>query len=342
MKKILFSIVFLASLFNSFAQLTCATAIPITTNSTINVPQITGTYPGLCWKFNSRDFTGPNAIWYRYTASTNGEVTINADLPQNVSPYSTDQRVTIAIGTSCTTLTCYGAQDDISSNNFHVNYTFPVSAGTTYYIIWDDRWDSNGFVFNFSFNPVSCVRPSDTCVLPPTNITDSSATLSWIPAIGSPASYQVYLPSDNVVFDTNSNTVSITNIYTEDSVYYLSSICSNWSGQQFYAGPFPLYLAVSLPYSNNFDFEVNDNFLSSSSFTTHTNPSSSWSLVENWGVSQAHSGTKFYISSSSTTSATNKYLFSRAIKLQANEQVNMTFYTSRGPGTQYTPQVLKV
>jgi len=332
MKKLLLSSILLLVSLSSFAQLTCATATPITADGTITVPAITGTYQALCWGTAA---TAPNAIWYSYIATANGEVTINADLPQNVAPSSVDQRVSIATGT-CATLACYAGQDDVSDTNYNVNYTFPVTSGTTYYIVWDDRWDANGFDFDFTFAAVSCVRPSDLSVLAPSNITSNSANLSWSAAIGNPASYDVefgavgFVQGTGTSVNTLTTSTPVSGVANTNSDFYLRSNCG--STQSAWVGPFSLFLAVNLPYSNNFDGVAPQTYADGFS--------GAWGLGNTTGGAQ--SGTIYYFSGSSTTVATNSNLFTRALNLQANEQVTLTFYTRLGSatGTQQSLRVL--
>jgi hypothetical protein len=121
MKKLLLSLTLMFGSFASFAQLTCATATPITADGTITCAAITtGTYVGTCAA--NGNTTNPNAVWFKYTATADGEVTINSDLAQNVAPFSTDTRVSVFIGT-CTTLQCYSGLDDIDAANYFTNLT---------------------------------------------------------------------------------------------------------------------------------------------------------------------------------------------------------------------------
>ena len=333
MKKLLLSLTLMFGSFASFAQLTCATATPITEDGTISVPDITGTYQALCWGSAA---TGPNAIWYSFTATANGEVTINADLPQNDgTTFSNDQRVSIATGT-CAALVCYGGQDDIDDANYNVNYTFPVASGTTYYIVWDDRWLATGFDFDFTFDSaVSCIRPSDLSVTAPTSITNNSANISWGDAIGSPASYDVefgdfgFVQGAGTTVNTLTTSTPISGVANTNSDYYLRANCG--STQSAWVGPFSLFLAVNLPYANNFDGTAPQT--NADGFT------GSWGLGNAAGGAQ--SGAVYYFSGSSTTAATNAFLFTRALNLQANEQVTLTFYTRLGSATG-TNQNLKV
>lgn len=322
--------------FASFAQLTCETAITITEDGTITCPAITtGTYVGTC-ALNGTG-TNPNAVWYKYTATANGEVTLNSELPQNVAPFSTDTRVSVFIGT-CTTLQCYAGLDDIDgASNFYTNLTFPVAAGVTYYIAWDDRWDAGGFDFDFTFAVPPCIGANATAVQNPTNITVDSAQLNWAVGIGNPASYDVLY--GDVGFDpllagtavntaTNSLTLSGLSPASSEKDYYLRNNCG--ADQSSYIGPFRVYLAKTLPYSQTFD--VAPDYLAGFTSTT-------------WGLGQAaggaQSGTIYAFTNSSTTAATNAFLFTRAVALQTNEEVTLTFYTRLGSATA-TNQNLKV
>ncbi|MBP9849965.1 MAG: hypothetical protein KBC58_11060, partial [Flavobacterium sp.] len=79
MKKtlLLFSLLFLT--FSSYSQGTCATAFNITTNGDYTTGSVSGTHPGAgngwCWGTNS---STPNALWYSFTPSTNGILTVSS------------------------------------------------------------------------------------------------------------------------------------------------------------------------------------------------------------------------------------------------------------------------
>jgi hypothetical protein len=328
MKKLLLSLTLMFGSFASFAQLTCATATPITEDGTITCPAITtGTYVGTCAA--NGNGTNPNAVWFKYTASADGEVTINSELAQNVAPFSVDTRLSIFIGT-CTALQCYAGLDDIdSTSNFYTNLTFPVQNGVTYYIAWDDRWDAGGFDFDFSFAVPGCIGANATAVQEPSNVTVDSAQLNWAVGIGNPASYDILYGDAGfdplvagTVVNTVTNSLSLTGLTPPSSAkdYYLRNNCGAEQSSYIFAGR--LYLANTLPYAQGFD-DTTDPF---AGFTSAT-----------WGAGQAaggaQAGTIYAFVNSSTTAATNAFLFSRAVALQANEQVTLTFYTRLGSAT---------
>lgn len=335
MKKLLLSLTLMFGSFASFAQLTCATALPITADGTITCPAITtGTYVGTCAA--NGNTTNPNAVWYTYTATSNGEVTISSDLPQNVAPSSDDTRLSVFIGT-CTTLQCYAGQDDVSDTNYLTNLTFPVASGVTYYIAWDDRWSAAGFDFDFSFAVPACIGANATSVQAPSNVTVDSAQLNWAVGIGNPASYDVLYGDAGfdpllagTAVNTVTNSLSLTGLTPASSEkdYFLRNNCGAEQSSYIFAGR--LYLAKTLPYSQGFE-DTTDYF---AGFT-----STSWGVGNAAGGAQA--GTIYAFVNSSATAATNAFLFSRAVALQANEQVTLTFYTRLGSATG-TNQNLKV
>ncbi len=87
--------------------------------------------------------------WYKYTPTTNYNVTVTSDVAAN-NPLP-DTRVHIYSG-NCGALTCIGGDDDsVSGLSSLVN--FAATAGTTYYIAWDNRWNASGFTFQLIENP---------------------------------------------------------------------------------------------------------------------------------------------------------------------------------------------
>jgi hypothetical protein len=335
MKKLLLFVSLVLGVSNSFAQLTCATAVNIPTDGTYSVATITGTYPGNC--AGGTAATTPNSMWYSYTATADGEVTITTDLPQNDGgTNSDDTRLSIITGT-CAALTCYAGSDDVSGTNYLTTLTFPVANGTTYYVVWDDRWSTKPFDFDFSFATPGCIRPNATNVLAATNVGVDSATLNWSASIGNPPSYDVeYGPAGfdqgtGTIVNTTTTSIALSGMTpaSSDQDYYLNSNCG--AEQSGSIGPFRLNLAVTLPYSNNFDDDTDytDGFTASGGFGL----SSSATLSQSAPI--------FYFAAASTTVATDASIFSRAISLQANEEVTMTFYSRLNLGTA-TPQTIKV
>lgn len=327
---------------SSFAQdgLSCANAIPVNAGSTTLCPQITGTYIGTCLPAASTSQGGsanPKSMWYSYTATSNGEVTVSSNLAQNDGvTNSNDTRLSILSGT-CTTLSCYDSNDDVSAANYLSTITFPVASGTTYYIMWDSGWSDKPFDFTVNFDGLSCVRPTSFDMLAPSNITENSITLSWNPAIGSPAAYNVeygnigFTQGTGTTVSTSSTSVNLAPLTNGGNYdFYYRSACSSVS-KSAWVGPYNFYLAKALPYSNGFEApNYEDGFVGSG-----------WTFAQSTTIAQA--GEIFSYTFSSATAATNTGLYSRAFSLKANEQVTLTFYTrafvNSGTPTNHTLKV---
>lgn len=229
MKKLLLTLLLLFFTTVSIGQLTCATAVDITANGTITAPAITGTYFTNC--FGTPAAT--NAIWYKYTPTVAGNVTISSDLPVNVAPNNEDTRVSVTAG-ACTVTTCTASNDDVSGTNFLSTVTFAAAAGTTYNIQWDNRWDPAGFDFTFNFTPISCFPV--TTVGEPTSLTTTSATLNWYVPSPTPAEYEVEYgltgfvqgSAAGTVILTTTNSISLTGLTASATYdYYIRSKCSS-------------------------------------------------------------------------------------------------------------------
>lgn len=133
------------------AQNTCATAVAVGEGIT-TVGAINGTSQNTCgWQ------TAATAgEWYSYSATQDGVVTISSNLPQNDGiTNSDDTRVSVLIG-DCGSLVCLTGNDDVSADNFLSEVSFAVENGTTYYLLWDNRWAPDGFDFDLSFELVEC------------------------------------------------------------------------------------------------------------------------------------------------------------------------------------------
>lgn len=147
MKKITLFFFLLAVNWSFYGQDTCASASAITAGlhviSAFNASQVP---TPVC----ASGGTGATAgKWYKYTPTTNYNVTVTSDVAAN-NPLP-DTRVHIYIG-SCGALTCIGGDDD-SGSGLSSLVNFAATAGTTYYIAWDNRWNASGFTFQLIENP---------------------------------------------------------------------------------------------------------------------------------------------------------------------------------------------
>ncbi len=139
--------------FAAFAQDTCLEAGSVTPGTVYTVDAVDGTeIPTPDCSGDQSDTTA--AEWYMFTASIDGVATVSSDLPQNAGG---DTRVYVYTG-SCGSLECHAFNDDVDvANEIYVSYVaFPITAGTTYYIAWDDYWSAAGFDFIVEEITVDC------------------------------------------------------------------------------------------------------------------------------------------------------------------------------------------
>lgn len=146
MKRPLLLFATCAVAWQAHAQNTCATALPVTINS-YYVAAVNGSQPPLPDCVGG-GFGASAGEWYTYTATMDTSIRVTTSLPQNGG---TDTRVHIYTGT-CNALVCYAGDDD-SGDGYTAVVTFNVTAGTTYYIAFDDNWSSAGFTFQVLYAP---------------------------------------------------------------------------------------------------------------------------------------------------------------------------------------------
>lgn len=99
------------------------------------------------------------AKWYAYTPTGNYHVTVSSDLSVNLCK---DTNFSVYTGSCTNGLTCIASDDNsgvlaCNSGNTDSNLskkTFDVNAGTTYYIVWDNRWSADGFNFEITEAPI--------------------------------------------------------------------------------------------------------------------------------------------------------------------------------------------
>lgn len=174
--------------FNALAQNTCATALPITaglhTISAVDGIEV----PALICAANGTGATAGE--WYTYTPTADYTLTVTTDLPVNIGR---DTRFHVYTG-SCGSFSCHAGDDDAGSGFLSVA-SFQVEQGTTYYIAFDNRWDSNGFDFELTETPP---------VTPP--VPGLTFTPEFIPTIG--GSYKLAVADMNGDFLDDIVTVS--------------------------------------------------------------------------------------------------------------------------------------
>lgn len=143
MTKKLLLIPFCLLSYLGFSQDTCSSAVTITAGlHTVSAIDGTETSDPIC---SGGTTTASAAEWYQYTPTEDTFVTLTTDLQQNSGG---DTRFHVYTGT-CGALVCHAGDDDggdIGNGYLSVD-SFEVQNGQTYYIAFDNRWNSSGFDF---------------------------------------------------------------------------------------------------------------------------------------------------------------------------------------------------
>ena len=303
------------------AQTTCANAVTVTdgttTSTTVNGTYANGCFGGVNNNANTATIKG---IWYKYIPASNGILTVSSNVAGNTND---DTRLSIFTGT-CTSLSCYGFNDDVDSANNYLSYLqVPVQAGVTYYIEWDSYWKTTSFNFSVALTPSDCLSPGSFDINAATNITTTSATLNWDAAIGNPAGYDVdygpvgHTAGTGTIQNTTTNSAAISGLTGPNVSYFVRSNCG--TTQASWTGPFMLYLAVTPPYSNGFE---NDG-ANLDGFAT-----SGWGLINGGssGVFANIGDAAIYSNTSTNATPQNTWAITRAVSLGAGESIGLTFY----------------
>lgn len=354
MKKLLLSCLMLVSAYGAFAQGSCAAAVNITANGTFTSGAITGTYSNPCYggTNNQAGTATLKARWWKYTPTANGEITVTSDLAANpIGNTGTDSRLAVLKGT-CAALTCVDYNDDVdpgaATPNYRSTVTVPVAAGTTYYIEWDSYWAATSFTFQFTYTATPCVRPGALEFYRPGGYTTTGATVAWYNAIGNPASYDVDWSTTfadaegtgtivNFPAGTTGTPVSTAAALTglPESLnfrYFVRSNCD--TSQSAWQGPFFGYLAVTLPYANDFE-NVDNNY--TDGFIGFSRTSDDATATPPIMADSADGVGKFMFTFNSTTAASDRWAYSRAVSLTAGEVVTLNFNTILWADSSTTP-----
>ena len=224
MKKI--TLILLCLVFQlSKAQNSCSTALPLSPGlTTISVIDGTNTATTCA--------TASLAEWYVYTPTQNHSVTITSDLQANICK---DTNFNVYTGT-CTGLTCYSGDDDSgiiacnSGNTFSYlsTKTFDVFAGTTYYIAWDNKWSSLGFVFQLTeaaYVPTPCSTATVITAGTTTVAGITGNTISTTCSTATVANWYSYTPTQNYNVTVTSDLIE--NICKDTNFSVYTGSCSN-------------------------------------------------------------------------------------------------------------------
>ncbi len=325
----------LGSLFNANAQATCNGALTISGTGTINVPAIKGAAaPAVCFNTYTINDQGaaPAANWYKFTPNAGGIITIDTGIDANPIA-TTDTRIRVMTGSCLTsTFTCVASNDDISSTaDFRSRISnLPVTAGTTYYIVFDNRWRSTGFSAAFTFTAQSCFAPTGFQYVAATT---TSVTIGWTaPTTGTPTGYQVeygpqgFTQGTGITLNPTTTQVPMTPL-NPGAVYqfYIRTNCgqsgfSNWVGPIAFNSVFP---AADLPYAMGFEGQDNLDFLGWASLPGATG--TDWTIEQTSTSAPSQEGTNV-AQAGANGGISDAWMFSRPLNLTANVPVTLTYY----------------
>ncbi|NJM80154.1 MAG: T9SS type A sorting domain-containing protein [Flavobacterium sp.] len=308
----------------------------LTANSgTINIGTITGTIPAspVCYSFSQAN---PNANWWSFTPTQNGLLDITTITPQNAT--TVDTRLSIFTGT-CSALTCFSGNDNVSTTDLRSTINdLILTAGTTYYFVFDDKVSDNAAVnFFYEFTPQTCFRPNTVTFGTPT---ENTINVNWTaPTVGNtnPSSYTIQIGPRDYGVDSSAalqtipslvaNSTTITGL-TSNTVYdiYIKSNCSASDSSVWY-GPFRSateFTAVTPTYTENFDSDVS--FLYVGWNRSGGTNSTLWRTYTG-STPFVNSGTRSIYSPIEPTlnTPTNTYAYTRKLNLTAGQSYTVSF-----------------
>lgn len=131
----------------AFSQTSCNNAIAVTLGEHSN-NLITNTTPLTTPCSGNLGTSAQGTSWYVFTPTTSGYYTISTDINQNSG---LDTRFHLYTGT-CSNLACFGGDDDSGSGNLS-HGSYQLTANTSYYIVFDNAYNANNFLFRIAEDP---------------------------------------------------------------------------------------------------------------------------------------------------------------------------------------------
>lgn len=180
----------------------------------------------------------PLGEWFRYIPTQDYLVTVTSDLPANICK---DTNFNVYTG-SCGALSCYTGDDDSgniacnngsNSNSYLSSKTFQVTAGVTYYIVWDNKWSSGGFQWQLNEFISPCLTATAITAGTHTAPTLTGPNIPSDCSTASNAKWYTYTPSQTyrvtVTSDLQANICKDTNftVYTGNSCLSLECVTSD-------------------------------------------------------------------------------------------------------------------
>ena len=321
-------------------QDSCTNATVLTANSgTVSMGTINGNIPigGSCYGSYATENPNANANWWSFTPTQNGLLNITSATPENAVTVNT--RLSISYG-ACGDLNCFSSNDNVSAGDLRSTLNeLILTAGTTYYFVWDDIGTDTGAVnFTYAFTPQTCFRPVSAHIY--NDATENSIHVGWsAPTLGdtSPDSYTLELGVSGFTPGTGT---ALQTVVTTDTNYlfsglnpstlyvvYVKSTCatsdiSSWIGISTYTQ----FSAQNINYAENFD--GSSNYLNSGwNRPAGMTNSSTWGTNTSSSLSQ--SGSNSIVSRSEFNTPANSYIYSRKLNLSVGQNYRVSYYVRK-------------
>lgn len=318
---------------------TYGNAITVVAGSTVSVASMTGALPTVAVCYNTYTMNqaatpvAAKCKWFKYTPTVSGIMTVTSVL--DVNPVaSVDTRVRVTTGASATTLTCVASNDDVDAaiNDYRSEVSnVTVTAGTTYYILWDNYWSGGAFSFQLLFTPQTCFKPTAFTYLAAPTTTEVSFV--WTaPVSGIPTGYEIefgetsFAQGSGTTVNVVDPTVTLSGL-TASSVYdfYIRTICGS-GDYSVWVGPISFntqFEDATVPYETSFEASSYP-FIGWSNITT---TGGAWQVYPGTaGSTLVQDGLNAAFVVSSATAATDSWIFSRGIMLTAGSPVTVSYY----------------
>ena len=234
--------------------------------------------------------------------------------------------------------------DLVEISNFtttYEEYTFDIpELPSTYRIAFARQDTSNGYIYidNVSIDYVpSCIRPEPASVVA-SNITTSSATISWTDNDESHSSWNVYYrmlgTEEYIVIPVSEPSVELTDLVNAESYeVYVTTNCGNEESEGTYVTTFTtLQESVEIPYTCDFEEVGTNGWLLRNGSCTNK-----WYV----GTPASETSGKLFITNNNggaaqyTTSATSIVVAEKLFQLGATDSVRISFDLTVGGETTY-------
>lgn len=284
--------------------------------------------PGGCGVPASQQYLNGNDVFYAYTASQTGIVSINLT-------GITEGYTGIFVYTSCADIgvSCYeGTVNDFTAPAPDINIpVLNVTAGTTYYIVISS-WFAQTTGYQLNIQQELCERPTDLTATIPTN---NGITLEWSSSFSSwefvtqPVGTGLPMGAGQTI---TSNPITLTSLAPSTQYeFYVRANCGNGTFSS-WAGPLMFNTQCEtfpVPYFEGFNSDSDSQFCWT--VTDNNNDGVVWDMDFTYSAYEGDQSAKFDVG---TTPDNDDMLISPAIMLTGNERLKFHYKSQEsGAGT---------